>query len=67
MKRNEFKWSVRGLSVVFLVSLVPLIMGATGGCQAFQDSLVGSLESATGAAFDAFLTSVFDQIGSNSP
>ena len=62
MKRNEFKRGVRGLSVAFLVSLVPLMMGAAGGCQAFQDSLVTSLETATGAALDALLTSFFDQI-----
>lgn len=67
MKRNEFKRGVRGLSVVLLACLAPLMMGATSGCQEFQNSIVASLETATGAALDAVLTDFFGQFQSNSP
>jgi len=64
VKRNELKRRVRGLGVVFLACLAPVLMGANG-CQAFRDSFITSLESATGAALDAALTSLFDQFRSN--
>ncbi len=67
MKRNEFKRGVRGLSLAILVCLSPLVMGASSGCDAFRDSLVSSLESASGAALNAALSSFFDGFQSNSP
>lgn len=65
MKRNECKRGVRKLSLVLLACLSPLVMGASGSCQAFQDSFLTSLESATAAALSAAVTSLFDQARSD--
>jgi hypothetical protein len=62
MKRTNMKPGVRGLSVIILMSLVPLLMG---GCTEFRDAFFTSLESATGAALDAALTDLFDQVRSD--
>ena len=59
MKRNNTKHGVRGFNLIILLSLVPLL---AGGCTEFRDALVTSLESATGAAIDAALTNLFDQV-----
>jgi hypothetical protein len=41
-------------------------MGATSGCDAFRDSMVASLETATAAALNAVVASFFDGFDSNS-
>jgi len=67
VKRIEYKGSVRRLILILVVGLAPLMTGASGGCDAFRDSLVTSLEAATGAALNAVLSDFFDGLQSNSP
>jgi hypothetical protein len=67
VKQKKIKCGVRGLSLTLLVFLSPLLMGASDGCQAFRDSMVGSLESATSAALNAAVSGFFDGFQSNSP
>lgn len=66
MKRNELKSGVRRLSLAILVCLSPFMMGATSGCEAFRDSMVSSLETATNAALSVVVSNFFDGFQSDS-
>lgn len=65
MKPTTQRCSLGKASLVMFLSMVPLLMGATSstsGCQAFTDAFFTALESATGAAVDAAITNLFDNV-----
>lgn len=66
MKYDQRKNAFPRKSLAILIGLSPLMMGATSGCDAFRDSMVASLETATAAALNAVVASFFDGFDSNS-
>lgn len=66
MKRPVNHHRLRKVTLGMFFCAVPLLMGATGGCQAFTDAFFTAIESATSAAIDAALTDLFDNIRGDS-